>query len=118
MIEQIESPDVTVLAFRMSGKLHDPDYDVFVPAVEQAIRDHGKVRLIGEFVDFEGWDMHAVWDDTKFAMKHYADIEKVALMGYKRWEKCMAAICIRFTAAEVKYFELGDKQAAWDWIVE
>lgn len=118
MIERIESPDVTVLAFRMSGKLHDEDYKTFVPAVDQAIRDHGKVRILAEMVDFHGWDMEALWDDTKFATTHCTEIEKIAILGDKAWEKGMAAICKPFTMAKVKYFDLSDKQAAWEWIAQ
>ena len=130
MIEQLESPDVTILAFRLTGKLHDEDYQTFVPAVDQAIRDHGRIRLIVEMADFHGWDMKALmeyvgwkdmkslWDDTKFATTHCTEIEKVAVLGDKAWEKGMAAICKPFTMAQVKYFDLADKQAAWEWIVD
>ena len=67
MIEQLKETTEKILGFRISGKLHDEDYKHFVPIVEAAIKTQGKVRLLARFEDFHGWDLHALWDDTKFA---------------------------------------------------
>ena len=87
MIEQLDRVAGKVLGFKMSGKLHDEDYQFFVPVVEAAIKAQGKVRLLAHFEDFHGWDLHALWDDTKFATRHCADVERIALVGDKQWEK-------------------------------
>ena len=76
MIEQLPETTAKILGFKMSGKLHDADYKVFVPLVETAINAQGKVRLLAQFENFHGWDLHAMWDDTKFATKHRADVER------------------------------------------
>ena len=102
----------------MSGKLHDEDYKQFVPAVEAALKAHGKVRLLAQFEDFHGWDMHAMWDDTKFATKHCADVERIALVGDKKWEEWMAKICRPFTLAKLRYFDVTDANVAWQWLEE
>ncbi len=93
MIEQLPESTAKILGFKMSGKLHDSDYKVFVPLVEAAIKAQGKVRLLAQFEDFHGWDLHALWDDTKFATKHCADVERIALVGDKKWEEWMAKVC-------------------------
>ena len=46
MIEQIPAASPAVLAFKMSGKLHDEDYKKFVPLVDEAITKSGKVRIL------------------------------------------------------------------------
>jgi hypothetical protein len=116
MIEKLEGGSGAVLGFKMSGKLHDEDYHQFVPVVEAAIGAHGKVRLLAQFHDFHGWDLHALWDDTRFSMKHCADIERIALVGEKKWEEWMARICKPFTMAKIRYFDVSEVEAAWDWI--
>jgi hypothetical protein len=58
MIEQLPCDAPNCLAFKLSGKLHDEDYKTFVPLVDQAISQEGKVRLLSEFHDFHGWDGH------------------------------------------------------------
>ena len=93
MIEQLKTDSPKILAFRMSGKLHDADYKTFVPAVEAAIEAQGKVRLLALFEDFHGWDLHALWDDIKFSTKHCADMERIALVGDRKWEEWMAKVC-------------------------
>jgi hypothetical protein len=49
MIETLPTTSDQVLAFKMSGKLHDADYARFMPAVDAAIARHGKVRLLAQF---------------------------------------------------------------------
>jgi len=118
MIEQLPTDSDTILAFRMSGKLHDEDYAHFVPTVEKAVGEHGKIRLLAQFHDFHGWDMHALWDDIKFATKHCNDIERIALVGESTWEAWMAKVCKPFTMAKVKYFDAHEMDAAKAWLAE
>ncbi|HVM49641.1 MAG TPA: STAS/SEC14 domain-containing protein [Candidatus Acidoferrum sp.] len=116
MIEQLSRSGGRVLGFRMSGKLHDEDYQQFLPLVETAMQANGKVRLLALFQDFHGWDLHAVWDDTKFAARHRSDVERIALVGEKAWEKWMALVCKPFTKAEIRYFDAADVESAWKWL--
>lgn len=118
MIEQLNRGSDKVIGFKLSGKLHDEDYKHFVPLVDQAIAEHGKVRMLAWFHDFHGWDMHALWDDTKFATTHCTKIEKIALVGEKTWEEWMAKVCKPFTMAEIKYFDAADIDMAWGWLEE
>jgi hypothetical protein len=118
MITPIENSTGKILGFKMTGKLHDEDYKQFVPAVETAIQTHGKVRLLAQFEDFHGWDLHALWDDTKFATKHCADVERIALVGDQKWEEWMAKICKPFTLAKLRYFDIKEADAAWQWLAE
>ena len=57
MIEQLTGLPENACGFKMSGKLHDADYQTFVPAIDAAIAQHGKVRLLAQFHDFHGCDM-------------------------------------------------------------
>lgn len=116
MITQLPQSTELLLGFKLSGKLHDADYQHFVPIVESAIAKSGKVRILADFEDFQGWDMHALWDDTKFSAKHCADVEKVALVGDRVWEKWMATICKPFTLAKIEYFDVKDIERAWAWL--
>ena len=118
MIEPFSTDNQNVLAFKMSGKLHDEDYKKFVPLVDNAIAKDGKVRILAQFHDFHGWDMHALWDDIKFSTTHCTKIEKIALVGEEKWEKGMAAVCKPFTMAKVRYFDADEMKAAESWLDE
>ena len=118
MIEQLPAPSEKVLAFKMSGKLHDEDYKRFVPLIDAAAAREGKVRLLAQFEDFHGWDLHALWDDIKFATTHCTTIERIALVGDKKWEQWMAKVCKPFTMAKLRYFDQSEVEAAKAWLAE
>jgi hypothetical protein len=118
MIEQLPSSSDKVLAFKMSGKLHDEDYKTFVPMVDAAIAQQGKVRLLAQFQDFQGWDAKALWDDIKFATTHCTKIDRIALVGEKKWEQWMAKVCKPFTMAKLRYFDAAELDAAKVWVAE
>jgi len=117
VIEQLPSPSDKVLGFKLSGKLRDEDYKTFTPAIDAAAGS-GKVRVLAQFHDFHGWDLHALWDDIKFATTHCTKIERIALVGEKSWEKWMAKVCAPFTMAKVKYFDASEVDKAWAWAAE
>jgi hypothetical protein len=118
MIEPLPSTAPKVLGFKMSGKLHDEDYKKFVPMVDEAIAKSGKVRILAQFHDFKGWDMHALWDDIKFSTTHCTKIERIALIGEKTWEKWMATVCKPFTMAKIRYFDISEMESAKTWLAE
>ena len=116
MITALPRSSGRTLGFRMSGKLHDEDYRHFQPTVEKALESHKKVRLLAHFEDFHGWDLHALWDDIKFSTKHCTDIERIALVGDRKWEAWMAKVCKPFTLAKIEYFDAANIDAAWAWL--
>ena len=61
-------------------------------------------------------DLHALWDDIKFGASHYTSIERIALVGDKKWEEWMAKVCKPFTMAKVKYFDAENIADARRWI--
>jgi hypothetical protein len=118
MIEQLTGLPEDSLGFKMSGMLRDEDYKTFVPLVDDAIAKQGKIRLLAQFHDFHGWDAKALWDDIKFSTTHCTKIERIALVGEKKWEAWMAKVCKPFTMAKIKYFDTAELDAAKAWIGE
>ena len=118
MIEQMKGLPAHTVGFMLSGKLHDEDYKIFVPLVDAELAKQGKVNVLAQFHDFHGWDLHALWDDIKFATSHCTKIKRIALLGDKAWEKWMAAICKPFTMAKVRYFDAADIESAKTWLAE
>ena len=118
MIVSLDRSSGKVFGFKISGTLHDADYEQFVPRIDEGVKAFGKVRLLALFEDFHGWDLHAIWDDTKFATQHCTGLERVALVGDQPWEKWMAAVCRPFTMAKLQYFDASEIEAAWKWLEE
>ena len=113
-----EHADGKILILDLHGKLVREDYEHFTPRVESAVRQHGKVRMLVRMQDFHGWSIGAMWDDFTFGLKHFADIDRLAFVGEKRWEATMATLCKPFTAATVRYFDQTQASDAMTWISE
>lgn len=107
-----------VLEVAVSGKLAGSDYERFVPAFETLVQQHGKMRVLFEMSQFHGWDAKAAWDDFKFGVKHYHDIERLAVVGETKWQQWLAEFGKPFTAAQVRYFELTALAQARAWLEE
>jgi hypothetical protein len=118
MLTVNESAGGKVLGVQLSGKLTKQDYEQFVPKVEELIKKHGKIRVLMQMHDFHGWEMGALWQDIKFDLKHFGDIERVAMVGDSKWEAGMAAFCKPFTTAKIKYFDEAKLTEAQQWIKE
>jgi hypothetical protein len=108
----------TILVVHVSGKLSKVDYEFFAPEFERLLREHGKPRVLFDMSGFHGWEAGALWEDVKFDMKHFADIERLAMVGDKKWEHGMAAFCKLFTTASIRYFDEADINEARKWLEE
>jgi hypothetical protein len=107
-----------VLAVHISGKLTKADYEHFVPEFERIVQQHGKLRVLFDMTDFHGWDAGALWEDIKFDIKHFTDIERLAMVGDKKWQHGMATFCKPFTKATIRYFDHADASEARKWLDE
>lgn len=105
-----------VLEVSVSGKLTHDDYQHFVPAFERLVTRHGTIRVLFEMTDFHGWEAAALWDDMKFDLKHFSDIERLAMVGDKQWEKGMSVFCRPFTTATIRYFDRAALEEARTWL--
>ncbi len=94
-----------VMEVHLNGTLTKEDYARFVPDTEELIREHDKIRLLIILDGFEGWNAGGLWEDIKWDAKHFNHIERIAIVGEKKWEKWMASFCKPFTTAKVRYFD-------------
>ncbi len=117
-IQLNEEDDGKVLILHISGKLVKADYGHFVNEFERLIRQHGKLRVLFDMGDFHGWDAGAAWEDIKFDIKHFADIERLAMVGDKRWQHAMAIFFKPFTKATIRYFDHAEAAEALKWLGE
>lgn len=107
-----------LLNVHVSGKLVKADYTHFVPEFERLVKLHGKLNVLFDMTGFHGWDMGALWEDIKFDVKHFADIERLAVVGDKKWQEGMAVFCKPFTRATIRYFDHSAEAEAKQWLNE
>jgi hypothetical protein len=68
--------------------------------------------------DFHGWTLGALWEDIKFDLRHFSHIERLALVGDRKWEAGMAVFCKPFTTTTIRFFPEEKAEEAYDWIKE
>ena len=88
-----------------------------MPEFEGLVRQHGKLRVLFDMTGFHGWGAGVV-GDIKFDIKHFGDIERLAMIGDRKWEHGMATFYKPFTKATIRYFDHADAVAARTWLSE
>jgi hypothetical protein len=119
MIEILDGTSGKVFAMRVSGKLLHRDYLQFVPLVEKQLEKHGSVRCFIEMTEFHGIEPGALRDDIRFDLQHARQIERCAVVGDRDWDAWMTKLSRPlFSRAEVRFYELAERDQAWKWINE
>lgn len=117
MIEPLQTGSPKIVGFKLSGKLSHTEYRAHMPALEAALAAEGPLRIFVQFEnDFHGVAPWTIWDDIRFAAKHYAGFERIALVGDGRWEAWLASFCRPFTQATVKHYKSAEVARAWAWL--
>jgi hypothetical protein len=106
-----------LVTVQVIGKLVKADYERFVPELDRLIRQKGKLCLLFELTDFHGWEAGALWDEIKLDIKHFADIERLAVVGDKKWEQDMMTFYKPFTKATIRYFDQDNAAEARKWLL-
>ncbi|MEO6940454.1 MAG: STAS/SEC14 domain-containing protein [Candidatus Kapaibacterium sp.] len=106
-----------ILTIHCSGKVQKSDYETFVPAFELMVKQHGKLRILFDLTGFQGWDVNALWEEVKFDVKHFSDIERIATVGEHKWEEFLAMFFKPFIAAKTRYFDSDQIEAAKKWLI-
>lgn len=117
-VEIKEFPENKVVEIDVSGKLRKKDFRELVPVFDRLMERLGKLRLVLVMHDFHGWTGGGLWEEIKFDWKHFSDIERLAMVGERPWQKGMSICCKPFTTAKVRYFPAAEREAARKWVRE
>jgi len=118
MVEMMNESSGNVVGFKAAGVIEPADYEYLVPKFEELIRQHGSMRVLMDMHEFKSEAPAAWWADIKFGHEFHNKIEKIAIVGDKRWEKWMTAFCAPFYTREAKYFRTDEMATAWSWLRE
>jgi SpoIIAA-like len=119
MIEALKGFPTKVLAFACKGHVTKRDYEtVLIPAVEEALKQQGKVRLYYQIAtDFSGIEPGAMWDDFKVGMEHLLRWECIAVVTDVDWIRHTLRVFSFVIPGAVKIFRLNEEAQAREWIL-
>jgi hypothetical protein len=108
-----------ILTARVSGKLTQPELAALQDAAGDILNRQGKARLLILTENFEGWERGGEWGNVSFSVQHDEQIEKMAIVGEKKWED----LALLFTAKglrrfPIEYFQPTDLARARAWLAE
>ena len=120
MIRLLSDMPVGVLGLEAVGDVEREDYEnVLSPAVDAAIAEHGKVRLVyvlgPEFDEYEG---DAVWEDVKLGVRHPASFERIAIVSDAHWARPATKVFSVLWPGKARAFGLAELSAAKGWAAE
>ena len=120
MIAIENSVDGSLIEARLSGEIVNADYEgVLVPAIETALQDHDSIRMLviaGD--DFEGFDLGAVWADTKLGLSHWRGFDRMAVATDTGWMGTSIRLASPILPCPVQVFSLAETEAARRWLRE
>ncbi|HZM29440.1 MAG TPA: STAS/SEC14 domain-containing protein [Acidimicrobiales bacterium] len=118
MFELIPALPDNVVGVVAKGEVTKDDYEQrLVPAVEDALTRHDKIRLLYVLgADFTGFTGGAAWEDGKLGLGHIGSWERVAVVAREAWVRHAVNLFGYLIPGEVKVYDLADEADASAWI--
>ncbi|MEP2027788.1 MAG: STAS/SEC14 domain-containing protein [Paracoccaceae bacterium] len=120
MIELLMTASTHQLEFRFSGRVTQSDYDeVVLPAVKEALGEHDRIRVLAIADEgFTGFDMGAVWADTRMGLSHWRGFDRIAVATDKDWMTVGTRAFALLAPCPLKAFSISETDEARRWLRE
>ncbi len=118
MIEKLADSSGNVVGYKAIGTITAADYHKLEPEVKSLVKKEGSIRMLIDLSEFKWEKMEAWLQDLKFGSEFRHEIQKMAIVGDKSWEKWMTHLAKPFYARDAKFFHSADIDKAWTWLRE
>lgn len=106
-----------VIGVRVSGTLTASDYERLAPWAKVEAARPGKRRVLVDTRGFTGWDsLEAGIADLRLDAAVHRQLDRVAIVGDRRWHELMTRLSDPFTPADVRYFDAEAFDDALRWV--
>jgi hypothetical protein len=118
MLKLIDGLPDNVIGVRAIGEVEDDDYEeVLVPAIEDRLSRHDKVRLLYVLGDeFTGYEGDAMWEDVKLGLKTFNSYDRLAIVTDATWVRRSVKAFGWLIPGEVQVFHSESLDDAKGWI--
>jgi len=111
-------PDDRLIAIELEGHFSVDDMKSFLDHLEKVNADGKKARVFEDIRGFDGFDFAVVTEKFKSMGKILKGIEKVAIVGDKRWIELYIKAVDPVTKASMKHFQPEERDEAFAWLRE
>ena len=116
MIEKLSESSGPVVGYKVVGKVTVEDYQQLEPEIQALVDQYDAVCLLLDLQAFAGEEVMAWLPDLRFGHHFHDEIEKMAIVGDKRWQKWLAALADPFYAKDAQFFHAEEAEQAWAWL--
>jgi len=108
-----------IVTIKITEKLTQAELTALQQEAFAIIGREGGIRVLIICEDFQGWDKAGDWDDVSFQVKSDPYINKMALVGAKKWEELALMFTGKgFREFPIEYFEPGEIDKARAWLMQ
>jgi hypothetical protein len=119
MSAEIVDHSGNVLTARITGLLTQPDLVALQSAAGDILGRQGRMRLLVLTENFEGWQRGGRWGDLSFSIDYDAQIEKMAIVGDKKWEDLALIFAAKgLRRFPIEYFQPVEIAKARAWLAQ
>jgi hypothetical protein len=116
MVHQLKEGSGNILGFKIVGGITKKQKERICKVLEKQIGESGKIRLVLVIEPRGKMDAESLLLDMNFTVTYADNIERMAIIGHKDWEKTWIALFGLFSHIRTQYFDRSEIKAAWKWI--
>ena len=99
-------------------KLYADDFQQIAPKVDSFISQLGKIRLLIDVSNFNGWsNAAALLSHIRFVKDHHQKVERIAVVGARNWQHWVIGVVRMILHPEVRAYDRSQQSEALRWIV-
>lgn len=121
MIRQLPQSEGATLGFEVGGKVTKDEELQWLKALEDAIGQHGKLRLLVVLDEKARWSIEAGIEDLRWAFKHMKHFDRLAIVSSSRvwkWLVTIDGLFAPLVGVGEKHFDISQLDDAWKWVRE
>lgn len=105
--------------FTVTGKLASDELKQAQNQAEKIIKQLGGIKILIVLDEFLGWKKDQHWDDFSFGERNDQYINKIAIVGDKKWEDLIYAFTLKgLRPFPIEYFSEADLSLAKEWLIK
>lgn len=107
----------SLMTVKLTGRLTQSEYQVFLPHFESEVRHYVELRLLFELDSALEWEPRSRWRSLRFDSQHRTNISRLAIVGGdKHWSTWLANACAPMTIQRTLTFSSRHLAQAISWL--
>jgi hypothetical protein len=107
----------SLITFKISGLLKRAELAQAEKAAIEVMDSAHRIKFLILVENFQGWDNKGDWGDVSFQWRYDDQIEKIAIVGDKRWQELAEVFVGKgLRSMDIRYFTPSEIAEARTWI--